>query len=131
MAALMKYTCNNCAFSVENWSDGSSYIQFPNSERQYFYHPGEDMVYDYMEKFLGHVPSPEEKKSLWEKYVSHEGEFICKTCLKSTELDPVRDPVRCSHCHSKQIMDADKLEKAPCFKCNKGHFDTGEMVAIS
>lgn len=131
MSALMKYTCDNCDFSIESWTDGASYIQFPEGERQYFCHPAEDQVYDYMRDHLGHEASQEERNTLRKKYVGFEGDHVCKQCFKMTSLDPERDPMACKHCKNRELVATYELEQTPCFKCNQGQFDEGKMVAIS
>ena len=131
MAICLIFTCNQCGFSIDAWSDGNPYIEDPQGKRHYFYHPSEDsMISEIALKILGHTPTEAEKEELLLKHGGNAPDHICRDCGETSQIDPKRDTLACPHCSSKRIVARYNLGGAPCLKCS-GTFSEGSPGAIS
>jgi len=125
------FTCEKCGFSLEAWDEGNPYIEYPEGERHYFYHPdGEKILKEIASKILGHSPSPAEQEKIEAKYTRNAPDHICRVCGEISRVDPEKDGKVCPSCGSKKIVELFKLGWKKCIEC-PGKFSKGKIGAIS
>jgi DNA-directed RNA polymerase subunit RPC12/RpoP len=132
MAACTDFSCNVCGFKIESWDDGHPYLVDGSGERHYFYHPGGDRAARefYLQETSGFEVNEKDYLAFWNERGGCESSLICLHCGRRTRRDPDRDPMKCTGCRSRELLDTQKLEARTCPKCKKGTFH-GEWGAIS
>ena len=131
MAMSLRYTCDQCGFSLEGWDDGNPYIEFPPGQRHFFYHPGgEAELREIAVQIAGHVPSEAEFQEILREKAGNAPDHICRDCGEISKVDPERNGRICPNCNSARIEDVYGLEGKKCVKCS-GRFAKGIMAAIS
>jgi hypothetical protein len=131
MAQQTTFTCLDCRFSVEDWSDGNPYIATPDGKRHYWHHPCEDYKIRKICKEYFDVTSDELVNQVLQQLSGCEFQFICSKCLKLSMLDEKTDERKCSNCGSTEILLTSELADKECPSCHKGKFDQGRFTAIS
>ena len=122
--------CDRCGFFLQGWDDGNPYLEYPEGERHFFWHPsGEAVISEVAEKILGHEPSDEEKDKVLRRYGGNAPDYICRECEGESRIDPNKDGLRCSHCQSASVEELYGLEGKQCLKCD-GHFGEGHMTSV-
>jgi hypothetical protein len=133
MAGCYTFSCDHCGFSVDSWEDGNRYLEWPIGTRNYLYHPSDiGETERLMREIYGHSPTPDEYMWAFRRYGGNETEFLCCGCLAISRIDEKRDLRVCSSCKSAALREiSNRLAQTKCPKCNEGHFDDGEITAIS
>jgi hypothetical protein len=132
MASCYTFSCDHCGFSLDWWEEGNRYLELPTGTRNYLYHPSDvDETERLMQEIYGHSPTPEEYVRAFRRYGGNETEFLCYDCLAISRIDVEIEPRTCASCKSTALRAASRLAQTKCPKCDEGHFDDGEITAIS
>jgi predicted RNA-binding Zn-ribbon protein involved in translation (DUF1610 family) len=109
MAEGIKFTCQNCARSIEAWSDGNPYYLDENGDKQYAYHPDERLAL----------------------CVGNDDPHLCLSCAHEWNVDSRAPSKHCPKCGEAASVDTFELGGQTCPYCKSGKFGAPEPFGIS
>ncbi len=131
MASSQLFTCNQCGFNVESWSDGNPYVIGANGKRLFYYHPGgSERLRQIALDLYGFEPTPDDITKMCSERGGNAPDYICTHCGKVRRLDKNRDKFFCRSCKGSELIETWTLAGKKCMKCG-GVFSEGVISAIS
>jgi len=129
MASSLIFVCDACGFSVEAWSDGNPYVEYPPGKRNYYYHP--TSWSEVVSRVIGERPTAEAFEAFTRGHKGNAPDHICLDCGHKAKLDEARDKMECPNCKSAHMRDTYTLAGSACPQCKKGSFSEGRFGAVS
>lgn len=124
MAEGRKLICSHCGYALEAWSDGNPFFLSDAGEPQFFYHPNESQLEEYIQQSEGRYLTGEARQDFMVKRVGNMNDLLCLDCGNTFRLDADRQPTVCpqERCKSKNGVDVWLLSGKTCPRCKTGTF---------
>lgn len=142
MPKIMALRCNGCNFTL-NLSWGYEFVINDAGKRLVL--PKYEFIHDYAVEVLcsdGHDPSKLSVPKGWlprymnlssnygtsithneflESRIGSYTTMVCKSCLKVFFIDKEKDPISCTNCESKEVIEINEhIAELACLKCSDG-----------
>lgn len=118
---------------IESWSDGNPYFMSDDGKPQFFHHPQEYLLDEYVTQSEGRTLSGKEREKFIASRVGNMSDMLCLDCGAKFQLDLERKEAVCPRkkCHSKNISDTWKLAGKKCPSCKVGRFKSEGLCGVS
>ena len=103
MAEGVTLKCTHCEFTTTAWSDGNPYYLNERGEKQYAYHPSDEVA------LCKEVDVP----------------HICMSCANEFNVDSAAPIRRCPECNFGRISSLWRMQGKACPKCHEGAMAVG------
>jgi hypothetical protein len=134
MASGYTFECTHCKYSFMAWDDGNPYFRSDKGRPQFFYHPDEGRLFEYVSQSVGRDLTGEALNEFLKKRTGNMTDMLCLDCGRRFKRDLRRQKPVCPSrkCKSANISDLCELEDKICPKCKQGVFKCDpDNVAIS